>query len=286
MKQFSFSFSLTVALPLLSVILPLPLLCSGKPTATLHNIERYTGEKTDRLIVTLHDGVKREAIASRLRGVYAEWDGVFNGFSGAFDEATITALRNSSDVKAIEEDGIFHVAALVTHVSGLNWVLNQHRGSGRPSVVAFPITGSANTALDNAVTSLTNNGIHVVVAAGNGNVDIRNISPARVPSVISVGATNIQDARTNTSNYGASITTFAPGQNSISSSNSSNTATNVLSGTSVGTAHVAGLVAYFIRLVGNMSPSAMIAKVKEDSVIDFLSNIRNAESTHHKLIRL
>jgi hypothetical protein len=31
-----------------------------------------------------------------------------------FDEATIAALRSSSDVKSVEEDGIFHVTALVT----------------------------------------------------------------------------------------------------------------------------------------------------------------------------
>ncbi|KAJ2913953.1 hypothetical protein MD484_g6462, partial [Candolleomyces efflorescens] len=182
----------------------------------------------------------------------------------------VAKASNIISVRVMNDAGNGSVTDII---SGLNWVLSQHRSSRRPSVVAFPISGSAHTGLDNAISSLTNNGIHVVVAAGNGNVDIRNISPARVPSVISVGASNIEDARASTSNYGANITLFAPGQNSISASNANNTATSVLSGTSIGAAHVAGLVAYFIGLVGNMSPTAMIAKVKEDSLIGQLSNI-------------
>jgi hypothetical protein len=78
MKQLAFPLSLTLALPLLSVLL----LCSETLAATLHNVERYAGQKTNRLIVTLNEGVKRDSIVSRLKGVYAEWDEVFKGFSG------------------------------------------------------------------------------------------------------------------------------------------------------------------------------------------------------------
>jgi len=61
--------------------------------------------------------------------------------------------------------------------------------------------------------------VHCVVAAGNGvkkkgewvGQDAKNRSPARVPTAITVGATEITDARSKDSNYGASVDIFAPG---------------------------------------------------------------------------
>ena len=79
MKRLSFLFSLALAIPLL---LSVSLLCPGTLGATLHKVDRYAGEKTNRLIVTLNEGTKRDGIVSRLKGVYAEWDEVLNGFSG------------------------------------------------------------------------------------------------------------------------------------------------------------------------------------------------------------
>jgi cerevisin len=54
--------------------------------------------------------------------------------------------------------------------------------------------------------------VHCAVAAGNDNKNANGFSPARVPSAITVGATNITDARAWFSNYGGSLDIFAPGQ--------------------------------------------------------------------------
>jgi cerevisin len=54
-------------------------------------------------------------------------------------------------------------------------------------------------------------GIHVVVAAGNDNIDVINEIPARFLAPITVGASDIQDRRWADSNWGPGIDIFAPG---------------------------------------------------------------------------
>ncbi|RXW14513.1 hypothetical protein EST38_g11343 [Candolleomyces aberdarensis] len=158
-------------------------------------------------------------------------------------------------------------------VSGLNWVLTQARGSGRPSVVSMSLGGAAASALDSAVSALTAAGVHVVVAAGNANVNAQNTSPARAPSAITVAASTIADAKASFSNFGTVIDVWGPGANVISSWIGSNTATRSISGTSMATPHVAGVVAYLIGKDGNVSPSAMEAKIKNLSTKNVLTGV-------------
>lgn len=66
-------------------------------------------------------------------------------------------------------------------------------------------------------------GVHVTVAAGNSNVNAQNTSPARVQSLITVGASNIADAKASFSNFGSIVDVFAPGQNIISAWKDSDT---------------------------------------------------------------
>ncbi|KAF4562502.1 subtilisin-like serine protease [Pleurotus pulmonarius] len=188
-------------------------------------------------------------------------------------------------VKVLSDTGSATVSDII---SGLNFVIASARASGRPSVVLMALGGSASTALDNAVTAVTSAGIHV--AAGNSNTDAGNTSPARVPSVITVGAITIADARSSASNYGSVVDVYAPGQNIISAWIGSPTATNIISGTSPVTPHfpspvffslihiqaasfVAGLVAYLISVHGNLSPAAMKALIKSLSLNGVLTGI-------------
>ncbi|KAF8639361.1 hypothetical protein AX17_001550 [Amanita inopinata Kibby_2008] len=173
-------------------------------------------------------------------------------------------------VKVLSDQGSGFVSDIV---SGLNWVQSQVSASGRPSVVSMSLGGSASTSLDDAVASLTNSGIHVSVAAGNSNTDAATSSPARAPSANTVGASDINDARASFSNYGSVVDIFAPGVNVISSWIGSTTATNEISGTSMSTPHISGLIAYFIARDGNLSPSAMTSKLQSLAVSGALTGI-------------
>ncbi|KAJ7292944.1 serine protease [Mycena rebaudengoi] len=158
-------------------------------------------------------------------------------------------------------------------VAGLAWVSTAAAASGRPSVVSMSIAGGVSPALDSAVAALTASGIHVVVAAGNDNFDAKDASPAREPSVITVGATTILDAKAAFSNFGEVVDVFAPGLLVISAWIGSTDATETLSGTSMATPHVAGTAAYLISLNGNSSPAEMRATIQGLSVKGVLTDI-------------
>ena len=134
-------------------------------------------------------------------------------------------------------------------IAGVDWVANN---AVKPAVANLSLGGGANTTLDNAVKAAVAKGITFVVAAGNGNIfgiaqNACNVSPARVPEAITVGATTNTDAKASYSNYGTCLDIFAPGSSVTSSWYTSDTATNTISGTSMASPHVAGVAALYLQ---------------------------------------
>lgn len=106
--------------------------------------------------------------------------------------------------------------------------------------------GGASTALDNAVKNSIADGVTYAVAAGNSGVNASSSSPARVAAALTVGATSNTDAKASWSNYGSVLDLFAPGVSITAGWNTSDTATNTISGTSMATPHVAGAAAVYL----------------------------------------
>ncbi|MFF0428267.1 S8 family peptidase [Streptomyces sp. NPDC004520] len=156
-------------------------------------------------------------------------------------------------VRVLDNNGSGTTAGVI---AGIDWVTANH-AAGAPAVANLSLGGGASTALDNAVKNSIADGVTYAVAAGNSGTNASSSSPARVAAALTVGATSNTDAKASWSNYGSVLDLFAPGVSITAGWNTSDTATNTISGTSMATPHVAGAAAVY--LAGH--PSATPAQV-------------------------
>jgi subtilisin family serine protease len=115
--------------------------------------------------------------------------------------------------------------------------------------------------LDTAVNNSINDGVTYVVAAGNGNDDACNYSPARVPNALTVGSADSNDARSYFSSFGTCVDMFAPGSYILSSWYTGDTATMTMSGTSMASPHVAGVAALYLETNPGASPATVAQSI-------------------------
>ncbi|MEV6395216.1 S8 family serine peptidase [Streptomyces sp. NPDC051907] len=137
-------------------------------------------------------------------------------------------------------------------VAGIDWVT---QNAVKPAVANMSLGGGVDTVLDTAVRNSIASGITYAIAAGNDSSNASNSSPARVAEAITVGSTTSTDARSSFSNYGSVLDIFAPGSSITSAWNSSDSATNTISGTSMATPHVAGAAALYLATNKTATPA-------------------------------
>ena len=152
-------------------------------------------------------------------------------------------------------------------IAGIDWVTGNH-AAGAPAVANMSLGGGASTALDDAVRRSIADGVTYALASGNSNVDACSSSPARVAEGITVNSSTSTDARSSFSNYGSCTDIFAPGSSITSAWHTSTTATNTISGTSMATPHVAGVVALYLHQNGYQSPSTVASALYSNATLN------------------
>lgn len=159
-------------------------------------------------------------------------------------------------------------------VSGLDWILRNHV-PGTPSVVNLSLGGGASSTLDSAVENLVARGITVAVAAGNSGADACNYSPARTPGAVTVAASAIDDGFASFSNFGSCVDVIAPGVSITSTWFTAADATAILSGTSMATPHVAGLIAAMLG-EGYLTPAEVEFRLETSAASGAIANTPSA----------
>ncbi|CAE6393612.1 unnamed protein product [Rhizoctonia solani] len=217
----------------------------------------------DTGIYTAHSAFGGRASWGATYGGYASADGNGHGTHtagtavgttyGIATQATIVAVKVCSDSGSCATSDI---------VSGVNYAYNQFKANGKPSVATMSLGGSASTSIDSAVSTAISGGLHFTIAAGNSNVDASSTSPARVAAANTIGAIDSNNAKASFSNYGSVLDVWAPGVSILSSYIGSTTATARLSGTSMATPYVAGILAYVLSEYGQVTPASLSASLK------------------------
>ena len=168
---------------------------------------------------------------------------------GTHCAGTIAAIDNSVGVIGVAP-GALVVAVKVLDsrgsgaysgvIAGVDYVAS---AASPGDVASMSLGGPASPALDDAIKAAAAKGIYFALAAGNESQDAANVSPARVngANIFTVSAIDINDRFASFSNYGnPPVDVAAPGVSVKSTWKGGGY--NTISGTSMATPHVAGLL--------------------------------------------
>ena len=160
-------------------------------------------------------------------------------------------------------------------INGIDWVTQNHQ-AGQPAVANMSLGGGAFQSVDDAVTGSIADGVTYSISAGNSNANACNYSPARTPNALTIGATGSNDARASFSNYGSCVDWFAPGVSITSSYGTGDSATAVLSGTSMSSPHNSGAAALYLQTNPTATPAAVRSALASNLTLGVVTSSNTA----------
>ena len=178
-------------------------------------------------------------------------------------------------------------------LDGMDYVLRTAWSRGRPIIISMSIGGDYHRTVNDAVANIVSHGIHVVVAAANGLVDACLKSPASAAEAITVAGTREGDGmytRGSGTNYGACVDIFAPAEKVLAADFQCANCSRYLSGTSMATPLVSGVLAIMLTRQPILFPAEIRAQLLENTMKDMLDFTGLPESawplTPNKLLNM
>ncbi|OAC98735.1 hypothetical protein MUCCIDRAFT_43544, partial [Mucor lusitanicus CBS 277.49] len=171
----------------------------------------------------------------------------------------VAKKTNLIAVQVLNDEGTGSISSLL---AGLQWVTTHaksHKGKAIINMsLGMEVAGTASSAIkafNAAISAVVDSGVPLIAAAGNWGDDSCGILPAGNPDVYTVAASDKNDKFAYYSSWGKCVSIIAPGTDIKSTFIDSNTSTEVLSGTSMASPHVAGVAALLINKLDNPTPA-------------------------------
>ncbi|MEO5816905.1 MAG: S8 family serine peptidase [Gemmatimonadaceae bacterium] len=155
-------------------------------------------------------------------------------------------------------------------IAAIDWIA-AHPSS--PSVVNMSMQLNKSTAVQQAIQNSINSGVVYAVAAGNTADDACNWTPANIPAVLTVAASDDTDGFASFSSYGSCVDIAAPGTGINTAWIGSTTAAHSGGGTSYSSPNVAGIAALYLQGNRSATPAQVSAAIISTATTNVLRNV-------------
>jgi hypothetical protein len=175
--------------------------------------------------------------------------------------------------------------AVANIIDGMFWAIaDAAEHPTKRSIISMSLLSGPNRAMNDAIKNAQIDGIVSSVAAGNYARDACLFSPAQESSALTVGATDDADKRSGFSNWGSCVDVFAPGSSIRGADAKSVYASMLLSGTSMSTPLVSGIVALILDKNPKLSAAQAVEYVKNDAEKYLIYN--ECEGSHNAIAQI
>ncbi|KAJ3089154.1 hypothetical protein HK102_007062 [Quaeritorhiza haematococci] len=217
----------------------------------VYEVSDKSGEGVDVYVVDTGVDVNHPEFEGRARwgasfvenGAQEDGQGHGTHVAGTIGSKTFGVAKKANiiAVRVLGSDGSGDTAGVI---AGMEYVVNEHKKTNRPSVINMSLGGPKDKVLDDVGKEVVAAGVYLVAAGGNDNSNSCEYSPANIPEAITVASIAKGDVLAFYSNWGECIDIAAPG--SKITSTWPNNETRDLDGTSMAAPHVAGALALLL----------------------------------------